>query len=145
MLGAILAKREVAKGYEAIGRHDLDTLMAMFHDDAVFEFPTGTVLGGSFRGHEEIREWFERWFDAMPQISFTLRHVSVENIFAMGPTNVLHVEWDLDETDTAGRRYHLTGVGAFEIEGGKARRVKDYIFDQGVVEQVWPSREVAGS
>lgn len=137
MIGAILAKRAVAQGFEAIGRHDLDAVVGMFHDRGVFEFPTDTVLGGKQKGHDEIRAWFERWFERMPSIAFTLRHVSVENVFAMGGTNVVHAEWDLDETDAEGRSYHLTGVTALELEGGKARRVKDYIFDQDVIAAIW--------
>ena len=145
MLGAILAKREIVKGYERIGRHDLDAVVGMFHDDGLFEFPGETVMGGRFEGKDEIRDWFSRWFDRMPEIEFTLRHVSVEDIFAMGPSNSVLVEWDLDETDHQGASHHLTGVTAFEIEGGKARRVKDYVFDQDVLAEVWSSKKAAGT
>lgn len=145
MLGAILARREVVKGFERIGRHDLDAVMHMFHDDGVFDFPGDTVMGGRFEGKDEIRAWFSRWFERMPEISFTLCHISVENIVAMGSSNVVHVEWAVDETDREGTSYHVTGVTAFEIEGGKARRVKDYIFDQDVLAEAWPSRETTTS
>lgn len=140
MLGAILAKRKIAKAFDAIGRHDTDAVLRMFHGDGVFEFPGDTVLGGCFKGQEAIRVWFERWFDRMPGIRFTLRHISVENIFAVGATNVVHVEWDLDETDRAGHPYHLTGVTAFDVVGGKARWVKDYIFDQNLLASIWPHK-----
>jgi len=145
MLGAVLAKREIAKGFAAISRHDLDTVVGMFHEDGVFEFPGHTVLGGRFQGKEEIRAWFRRWFDRMPEIRFTLRHVSVDRIFAFGATNAVHAEWDLDETDQEGRTYHLTGVTAFEVQGGKARRVKDYIFEQDLLGSISPPKaESAG-
>ena len=145
MLGAVLAKREVRKGFDAINRHDLETLLGMFADDGVFEFPTGTVLGGRHQGREALEAWFTRWFDRMPEIHFTLRNVSVDNIFAMGATNVVHAEWDLDETDQEGNAYHLTGVTAFHVEGGKAKLVKDYIFDQDVLAVIWPPKEAAGN
>jgi len=141
MLGAVLAKREVRKGFDAINRHDLDSLTAMFAEDGVFEFPGDTMLAGRHDNPEAIRAWFKRWFDRMPEIQFTLRHVSVENIFAMGATNVVHAEWDLDETDTDGNSYHVTGVTAFDIKGGKARLIKDYIFDQDVLSRIWPHQE----
>src|SRR3990172_10084474 len=130
MLGAILAKREVRKAFDALARHDADTVLGMFHDDGVFEFPGETVLGGRFQGKEAIGAWFERWFERMPVIRFTLNHVSVENIFAMGATNTVHVEWDLEESDNDGNAYRLTGVTAFHVVGGKAKHIKDYIFDQ---------------
>lgn len=141
MLGAVLAKREITKGFAAIDRHDLDTVVGMFHEDGVFEFPGHTVLGGRFEGTEEIRAWFRHWFDEMPEIRFTLRHVSVDKIFALGATNAVHAEWDLDETDQEGRTYHLTGVTAFEVQRGKARRVKDYIFDQDLLASIWPPKD----
>jgi ketosteroid isomerase-like protein len=139
MLGAILAKQEVRKGFDAINRHDLETLLGMFADDGAFEFPSGTVLGGRHEG-PAVRAWFERWFERMPKIHFTVNHVLVDNIFAMGPTNVVHAEWDLDETDQEGNTYHLTGVTAFQIEGGKAKLIKDYIFDQEIVSAIWPRK-----
>jgi SnoaL-like domain len=101
------------------------------------------VLGGRFKGRDSIRAWLQRWFNRMPAIRFTLRHVSVENIFAVGASNVVHVEWELDETDQEGRSYYLTGVTAFEVVGGKAKRVKDYIFDQNTIAQIWPSKDAA--
>jgi ketosteroid isomerase-like protein len=141
MLGAVLAKREITKGFVAMGRHDVDAIVAMYEDDAVLEFPTRTVMGGRFQGRDAIRAWFERWFDRMPQIRFTLRHVSVEDILALGATNALLVEWDLDETDRDGREWHLSGATSIEVVGGKVRRSKEYIFDQDVVEQVWAGGE----
>ena len=139
MLGALLAKREVRKGFDALNRHDLDTLLAMFHHDGVFEFPSDTIVGGRYQGREAIRAWFERWYERLPESRFTLRHISVENIFALGATNVAHAEWEDEETDEEGRTYHMTGVTSFEVEGGKARLVKDYIFDQEVLAEIWPA------
>lgn len=138
VLGAAIARRQVRKGFDAIRNHDLDTLVGMFAEDAVFEFPPGNRLGGRHEGHEALRAWFGRWFDRMPEIRFTLRHVSVEKTMAMGGTNVVHAEWDLDEKDADGNSYHLTGVTAFDIRGGKAHSAKDYIFEQDRLGAIWP-------
>jgi ketosteroid isomerase-like protein len=140
MLGAVLAKRAVARGFAAIDRRDLDTILGMSHEDSIFEFPGRTVMGGRFQGREEIGAWYQRWFDRMPQIHFTLRHVSVDRIFALGATNAVHVEWDLDETDREGHAYHLTGVTAMEVEGGKVRRSKEYVFEQDLLASIWPPK-----
>ncbi len=144
MLGAVIARRQVRKGFDAIMGHDLDTLVGMFADDAVFEFPAGNSIEGRQEGSEAVRAWFGHWFDRMPEIRFTLRHVSVENIMAMGGTNVVHAEWDLDEKDTEGNTYHLTGVTSFDIRGGKAQVVKDYIFEQDRLAAIWPRGETSG-
>ncbi len=140
MLGAMLAQRQVRKAFDAMGRHDVEAVVAMFHDDGLFEFPGDTVVGGRFHGKEEIRAWFQRFFDRMPVIQFTVRHVSVAHIFAFGATNVLHVEWSLKVSDSVGHSYQLTGVTAFDAVGGKARTVKEYIFDQDVLASIWPRK-----
>lgn len=77
----------------------------------------------------------------MPEIRFTLHHVTVENILAMGGTNVVLAEWDLDEKDGDGNPYHFTGVTAFDIQGGKAVYAKDYIFEQDRLATIWTSEE----
>lgn len=144
VIGAVLAKREVRKGFDAINRHDLDTLVGMFAIDGSFEFPAGTVLEGRHEGTEAVRDWFGYWFERMPEIHFTLNHVAVENIFAMGASNVVYVEWDLDEIDTDGNAHHLTGVTAFDIVHGKVKSGKDYIFEQEVLAGIYPREEAPG-
>jgi hypothetical protein len=77
----------------------------------------------------------------MPVTRFTVRHISIENIFAITDSNVVHVEWDLEEADHDGNYYRLTGVTAFVIENGKARSAKDYIFDQPLLARILPPKE----
>jgi ketosteroid isomerase-like protein len=143
MIGAILTKRAVRHGYATVNRQDPDAVAALFHEDAVLEFPGETVKSGRFEGREAIREWFANWFEMMPVTRFTLRHISVEDIFAITNSNVVHVEWDLEEADRDGHRYRLTGVTAFAIERGMARAAKDYIFDQPVLARILPPKAPA--
>ncbi len=137
MIGAFLAKGAARSAFAAMNRHDLDSFMAAWGDDPVFEFPGKSVLGGRYRGRSEIRAWFERWWERFPTTTFTLQSVSVDNVLAMGGTNTIHVEWLLDETDVEGRSFHLTGVTALRARNGKVDHVKDYIFDQDVIEGAW--------
>ena len=143
MIGAVMTKRAVAQSYDAISRQDLDALQGMFHEDAVLEFPGDTVMSGRFEGWEAIRGWFDRWFKMSPETRFTPRHVLVENIFALGASNVVHVEWDLDEVTRQGDHNHLTGVTTFGIDGGKGRQVVIYIYDPSVLASMWPPKRAA--
>ena len=136
MIGALLMQRAVREGYATVNRRDPDAVAELFHEDAVFEFPGETIKSGRFEGREAIREWFANWFETMPVTRFTVRHLSVENIWAVSTSNVVHVEWDLEEGDYDGHRYQLTGVTAFVVEGGKARSAKDYIFDQPLLAKI---------
>ncbi len=137
MLGAVLAKRAGRAAFAAINRRDVDTIVGMFKEDGVFEFPGQSAIAGRFVGRKAIREWFQHWFTEM-QPRFTVTSVSVEDIFALGATNTVHVEWELDEVNRAGEHFHLTGVTALHARGGKAVLVRDYIPDQDVLERAWP-------
>ena len=143
MIGAVLAKRAAARGYVILTRQDLDAIADSFHEDAVWEYPGETVLGGRIVGRSAIREWFRGYFELMPVTKFTARHAAVENIFALTLTNDTYVEYELDQVDRSGNRYHVTGVTAFHVEGAKIHHAKDYIFDQDVEATAYPARDAA--
>ncbi len=146
MIGAVLMQRAVRQGYATVNGRDPDAVAELFHEDAVFEFPGETVRSGRFEGREANREWFANWFETMPVTRFTVRHVSVENVWAVSNSNVVHVEWDLEEGDHDGHCSQLTGVTAFVVEGGKARSAKDYIIDQPLLAKIIAPKEAeAGS
>lgn len=92
-----------------------------------------------------MRAWFDRWFIRITSIHFTVKNIVAAKTFAMGASNVVYAEWDLEETTQEGTTYHLTGMTALYIEGGKAKLVKDYIFDQNVIEEIWSKQEAASS
>ena len=143
MIGAVLAKRGATTAYDILGRQDLEAIADALHEDAVWEYPGDTVLAGRIEGKPAIVEWFRMWFELMPETRFTVRHATVENIFALGLTNTSLVEWELDQVDRDGKRYHVTGVTAFHVERGKIRHGKDYIFDQDVESTAYPPRATA--
>jgi ketosteroid isomerase-like protein len=45
---------------EAFGRGDLDTVVGGYADDAVYRVGGDNVVSGSYRGHQEIRDFFIR-------------------------------------------------------------------------------------
>ncbi len=137
MIGAFLAKKAARDAFAAMNRHDLDSFMAAWSEDPVFDFPGTSVLGGHYRGQAGIRAWFERWWARFPSTTFTVHAVSVDNIMAVTGTNTIHVDWSLDEIDGNGRAFHLTGVTALHVRDGKVFYVKDFIFDQDVIAEAW--------
>jgi ketosteroid isomerase-like protein len=137
MIGAMMAKRASRGAFDALNRHDLDAFMKAWSDDAVFEFPGHSALSGRYEGPDEIRGWFARWWTRFPTTTFTLRSVSVDHPMALTGNNTIHVEWDLDETDDDGHTYHVTGITTLHAKGGKVDHVKDYIFDQDVIQEIW--------
>ena len=129
MIGAILARRQARAQYARLNAHDLDGFMRGFADDAVFDFPGQTDASGQHVGMAAVRIFFQTMLDNHPEIRFTVRHIAVENIFAMTGTNTLLVEWDLDYTNRARRTFHNSGITSGSARGGKIVRLRDYLFD----------------
>lgn len=135
MIGAVRSKRAARAVYDAINRRDLDTLLRAMAEDVVFDFPLEPGDDGHHVGKSAVAQWFRTFLDDYPQIAFTLRHVSAEDIFALGGTNTVHAEWDLAFADRHGKRYQNRGVTAISFRRGRIVHLRDYIFEQiGLVE-----------
>ena len=126
MIGAILARRQARAQFALLNAHDLEGFMKGIADDVVFDFPGQS---GQHVGKAAVRAFFRSMLDQHPEIHFTLRHVAVEDIFSMGGTNTLLVEWDLDYTNLAGQMFHNSGVTSGIARRGKIVRLRDYLFD----------------
>ena len=140
MIGALLAKRFAVRGFRAISRKDLATVVSGFDEHAVLEFPGRTEMSGRFEGRRAIERYFRAWFARRERIVFHLKHVCVESPFAVGATNTVAVEWDVDETDLDGVTYRLSGVTVLEARRGKVVRARDYVFDHDALARAWPAR-----
>jgi hypothetical protein len=83
MIGAVLAKRGVAGGYNAMNRRDLPAMMADWHDDAVFVYPGDVPASGTFEGKSIIEDWFRRYFEQFPKVRFEVHDICVRDIFLL--------------------------------------------------------------
>ena len=131
MIGAIIAKQQTAKAFEAMNNHDLPKMMSFFRDDAVFIYPGEIWASGTFAGKPAVEEWFRKFFAQYPKIQFDVQHVCVKDIFAMGGTNVVAVHWNLHLTNRTGRVGENSGVNIITLKGGKIIHDKTLVFDMG--------------
>ncbi len=137
MIGAIMAKRKIRSSFDCLNRRDLDAFMANWHEEGRLIHPGNLSISGEIEGKEAVREWFQRFLDRFPGLKFTLNNVCVQNIFALGGTNVVTVEWELVVTDEEGKEYRNSGVNVINLRGGKAVLVRDYIFDIELHRSAW--------
>ena len=60
--------------------HDLDAVLAHFHDDVVFSSPVAARLfpetGGVVRGRDELRRYWAEGLRRIPDLHFTVERVS---------------------------------------------------------------------
>jgi ketosteroid isomerase-like protein len=131
MIGAIIARKAIARAFEALNNHDLAGFMSTWRDDGVFIYPGEITASGTFQGKSAVEAWFRKFFEQFPKIYFDIQDICVRNIFALSGTNVIAVHWNIQLTNREGRVGENSGVTVISIEGGKVVRVKDYIFDLG--------------
>jgi ketosteroid isomerase-like protein len=131
MIGAIIARKNIANAFNAMNRHDLTTFMKGWRDDGVFVYPGEIKESGMFKGKDEVEGWFRHFFEQFPSIQFDVRDICVKNIFDLSGTNVVAVHWDIQLTNKDGVKGENSGVTVITIENGKVILVKDFLFDLG--------------
>jgi uncharacterized protein (TIGR02246 family) len=131
MIGALVARKALARAFDALNRHDLTSFMAAWRDDGVFVYPGEIPESGRFAGRTEVERWFRGFFEHFPKIRFELRAICVRNIFDLVGSNVVAVEWEIHLTNRDGREGGNAGVTVVTIEHGKVVLARDYISDLG--------------
>lgn len=142
MIGAIIAKRKVRSAMDALNRRDLSGFLADWREDATFIYPGTLSVSGRVEGKKAIEQWFQKFLEQFPKVNFIPKNVSVQNIFALGGTNVVAVEWDVALTNREGKDFQNSGVSIVNIKKGKAILVRDYIFDHEVLKRAWGEDKV---
>ena len=131
MIGAILAKRGVAGGYDAMNRRDLPAMMADWHEDAKFIYPGDVPASGTFKGKSVIEAWFRRYFEQFQDVNFEVLDICVRDIFDLIGNNVIIGHWNVQVTSQEGQTGGWSGVSIFTLQRGKVIDLKDIIFDVG--------------
>jgi len=137
MIGAVIAKRLAGSGFDALNRHDLTKFMAAWAEDATFTYPGNVSMSGETKGKKAIEAWFAKMMEQFPKIDFTVKEVFVSNIFALGATNSIAVEWDITETNREGKEFRNSGVTTIRVKGGKVVAVRDYISNTDILREAW--------
>jgi ketosteroid isomerase-like protein len=115
MIGAAIAKRKVRSTFASLNKSDLHAFFANLRDDVVFVYPGSTSASGTMQGKKAVEKWFERFMEQFSKVDFTLKSVSVQNIFALGGTNVAAAEWDVALTNRVGQDFQNKGVTIIHI------------------------------
>lgn len=132
MLGAWLAQRKTPQIYAAFNRHDLQAVLANLADDVTFVFPGDVRASGVHTGKEAVKRWFEEFFAQFPTLRFTVRQVTVANLFDLVGNNVVATRWDVEVVNrdhpTAGQGGAHSGFHFRHRAGlpGRLGRSKNY-------------------
>jgi ketosteroid isomerase-like protein len=137
MIGAVIAKKQVGSVFDAFNRRDLATFLSSWAEDVIWNFPGNIPISGETKGKKAVEACFKNYLAHFPHIKFTIKNVFISNIFAMGPSNNVAVEWDITETNREGKVINNSGVSIISIKGGKAVDVKEYLFNTAILKEAW--------
>jgi len=147
MIGAIIAKILVKKGFKDFSNRNIDSFLAAWSPQAIFHYPGTAQASGTFTGQANIRAWFERMLAQYPGIDFTVKRVCVQNIFDLVGSNYVIAEWDVRLKRSDGRIFENSGTTGMNLRFGKVIEVRDFIFDLDTVNEGWrtASAELGGA
>jgi ketosteroid isomerase-like protein len=108
---------DTLKGFlDAFNRHDLDAIMAYFHDDCVFYMPRGKgPRGDRYVGPHQVRAGLATRFEGIPDV-----HYGEDTHWVCGDFGVS--EWTLTGTRKSGGPIAVRGVDLLEFRDGKVTR-----------------------
>ena len=122
--------REVSDRYtELINTHDARGIGALFADDGVFTEPAG-----EFRGRAEVISYWERFFEAFPDMEGqdTFKAEAGEtaiNEWTVSGTNTGPMETPEGTIPATGKRVSVSGSDALTVRDGLIRSQRAY-YDQ---------------
>jgi hypothetical protein len=138
MIGAMIVKRMVRSQWEMMNRGDVDSMMASWADDAVYDSASGVGAAVTVKGKKAIAEWHRRYLEDFPKLKFTVNNICLREAFpllsAFIGTSVIMTEWSLAQTNKAGRESNYDGITVSYVRKMKAVYVSEYISFKGLPE-----------
>ena len=132
-------ERQVARGVEAANRKDVDAVMRYWADEGVLVLCGRSAVSGRYEGKAAIRSFFERLFDGLTEIEFTVRHVGFTNPVALTYRNTIFIEFHIHETNKTGTSIDTDAVAVLEVRRGKTVSHREFWFDPTAMEAIWGS------
>jgi hypothetical protein len=105
----------IKRYFDAFNRHDIEGVMACFHDQAVLLGPNGKRLVG----RAEVRRSYETEFALFPDAHCELR-------LCTGNSGNGVAESYFTGTRSGQIRIEAVGAEVMEIQGGKIKEIRDY-------------------
>lgn len=133
-----LAERRVRGVFDALGRRDVEAVLAGLAPDVHHRFAGDHALGGERHDREAVRAWFARLYRLFPGLQFSVRRVGVS-----GPPwdLTVAVEWVAEATPASGPPYVNVGAHVLRVRGGKVVCLHAYEDSQAVAEACRVMRE----
>lgn len=104
--------------HSAVNDHDIDGLVACFHEDYTNENPAHPQRG--FRGNEQVRRNWTQIFGGVPDVRARVLRSAVDG-------DSLWSEWEMSGTRTDGGAFDMRGVFIFGVDDGRVRWARMFL------------------
>ncbi|MDP4285696.1 MAG: ester cyclase [Bacteroidota bacterium] len=125
---------------EAWNKHDAETFINLCDENAVWKINGGIE---TYRGKKEIKEYFNRWKSAFPDLHLTIRTsmpaddaVSVEFQFSGTQNGRLKLQNDMPEIPPTHKKVNTYGSYVSRVKNGKVLETNLYTDRLALVEQL---------
>jgi ketosteroid isomerase-like protein len=102
----------------AVNDHDVEGLVACFHEDYVNENPAHPQRG--FRGNQQVRRNWTQIFGEVPDVRARVLRSAVDG-------DSLWTEWEMSGTRRDGGDFDMRGVFIFGVADGRARWARMFL------------------
>lgn len=122
-MGVEQDRETIRKGYAAFSSGDMDTLMSLYHDDAVHIVPGASKVSGAHKGKEGILGLYVELFELS---GGTLR-IQLEHVLSDGGNRVVAIHTSSVAKD--GEKFTQTEALLFTLVDGKVAEIQDFFSD----------------
>jgi ketosteroid isomerase-like protein len=122
----------IKNAYDAFSRGDVATVFATFADDILWHVPGRGSLAGDYRGHDQVRGFFDR-FMTLSNGTFRLK---VDRVLAKDDCVVVLCT---TSAQRGGRSWASPQVHVWTVRNGKATVFWEYQGDQQTEDEFWGS------
>jgi uncharacterized protein len=122
----------VRRGYDAFGRGDLDSLLALFDENIewISSGPADLPTAGTRRGREQVRDFFKAVNDV-----FDIQRFEPQTFIAQGDRVVVLGE-DSSRVKATGKIIDGQWAHVFTLDGGKIVGFREYVDTAAVVAEL---------
>ena len=113
----------VRQGYAAFSSGDMDTLMALYSDDAVHIVPGSSQVSGAHKGKASILGLYGALFE----LSGGTLQIQLDHVLSDGGNRVVAIHTSNMEKD--GETFTQTEVLLFSFVDGKVAEIQDFFAD----------------
>jgi ketosteroid isomerase-like protein len=113
----------VRKAYTAFSSGDMDTLMSLYHDDAVHLVPGASQISGAHKGKENILGLYGKLFE----LSGGTIRIQLDHVLSDGGNRVVSIH--TSSLDKDGETITQTEVLLVTLVDGKVAEIQDFFAD----------------